>query len=107
MNALQSVFPASATLISAGAKDPLGELVRILLPELAQKIIQEEIRRIREEEMPIPQGEELAALIKDAFTPRVEYIAKEMVREMVAVALPGIAQRLVLEELARIDQPNS
>ncbi len=88
--------------ISAGAKEAMTELVRRLLPELAQKIIQEEILRIREEESSLPQGEALAILIKEAFAPRVEQITKEMVRELVMATLPDVAERLLREEIENL-----
>lgn len=88
--------------LSAGAREAIGELVRVMLPDLVRKVIDEEVRRIREEEMALPRGEELAALIRELFAPRVERIAREVAREMVMERLPGVAERLVREEIERI-----
>ncbi|MBF0182201.1 MAG: hypothetical protein HQM03_19470 [Magnetococcales bacterium] len=88
--------------LSSSAKEALREWMRTLLPEIARKVIDEEIQRIRAEEMALPQGEELSRLIREAFTPRVEHIAREMIRDMARDALPVAAERLVREEIEKI-----
>ncbi|MBF0214271.1 MAG: hypothetical protein HQM00_12055 [Magnetococcales bacterium] len=90
--------------LSEGLRDALTELVKTLLPDLARQVIQEEIDRIRAEEMALPDREELVTVIRDAFAPRVERIARETTREMVLELLPDVAERLVRAEIERIGQ---
>ncbi|MBF0191082.1 MAG: hypothetical protein HQL99_08115 [Magnetococcales bacterium] len=100
MQASQQDHLASLT---ASFRDGLGEVVRALLPDLARKVIQEEIDRIRAEEMALPGGDaERIALIRDAFSPLVERIARETTRAMVLEHLPEVAERLVRAEIERI-----
>ncbi|MEO5346568.1 MAG: DUF2497 domain-containing protein [Magnetococcus sp. YQC-9] len=92
-------------LFPAGMRDGLAELVRAHLPELARRVIGEEIERIRAEEMSLPTDPtELAAVLREAFSPLVERIARETARSMLQESLPAMAERLVREEIERIRQ---
>ncbi|MBF0357946.1 MAG: hypothetical protein HQL70_05010 [Magnetococcales bacterium] len=84
-------------------KNSVQEMVRAMLPEMAEKIVREEIARIHAEERSVEiDGKHLTAAIKEAFAPEVESMAREMVKEMVADMLPQLAVKMVASEIERI-----
>ncbi|MBF0193201.1 MAG: hypothetical protein HQL71_01535 [Magnetococcales bacterium] len=94
---------AFAKQISSGAKDSMRDLVRVMLPEIAQKIVQEEIVRIHAQERSADiDSEHLTNAVREAFAPQVETIARDMVKELVAEMLPKLAEEMVLGEIERI-----
>ncbi|MBF0379439.1 MAG: hypothetical protein HQL69_00350 [Magnetococcales bacterium] len=99
----EQVKEAFAKQVSDGAKDSMRDLVRVMLPEIAQKVVQEEIGRIHAEERSVAiDGEHLTAAVRDAFAPQVEAMARDMVKDLVAEMLPKLAEEMVLGEIERI-----
>ena len=89
--------------ITGATKDGVREMVRAMLPEMAEKIVREEIQRIHEEERSVEIDESrLSAAIHEAFAPQVEYMAREMVRELVGDMLPKMTEKMVADEIERI-----
>ncbi|MBF0454690.1 MAG: hypothetical protein HQL72_07700 [Magnetococcales bacterium] len=89
--------------ITQSARDGIQEMVRVLLPVLAEKIVREEIQTIYQAEQSVEiDPEQLRAAIQQAFTPQVESIAREMVQDQVARMLPSLAEKKVLEEIERV-----
>jgi cell pole-organizing protein PopZ len=97
------VKEALAKQVTSGAKDSMRDLVRVMLPQIAQKVVKEEIGRIHAEERSVEiDGEHLTAAVREAFAPQVETMARDMVKELVAEILPKLAEEMVLGEIERI-----
>ncbi|MBF0605038.1 MAG: hypothetical protein HQL07_15280 [Nitrospirae bacterium] len=91
----QSFFPESTRAV-------LRQWVRGMLPQIAEPLIQEEIARLREEELGRVDPKLLAEAVRDWLEPRMESMARRTIRDMVEEALPGIAEPLIKEEIRRI-----
>ena len=79
------------------------EWIQSLLPGLAEKVIREEVERIQAEAQNRVDPPALARLVHTAFAPRVPEIAREVAREWVAEALPNVAERMVQDEIKRLE----
>ncbi|MBF0444436.1 MAG: hypothetical protein HQL68_02520 [Magnetococcales bacterium] len=104
----EQVKGAFVKQVSSGAKDSMRDLVRAMLPQIAQKVVQEEIGRIHAQERSVAiDSEHLTAAIREAFAPQVETMARDMVKELVAEMLPKLAEEMVLGEIERIKNQGS
>ena len=95
--------PAATPEVTDATRTMARELVQSLLPGLAEKVIREEIERIQAEVQNREDNPALAPLVHAAFAPRVMAVAREMARELVAEALPNVAERLVKKEIKRLE----
>ncbi|MBF0140935.1 MAG: hypothetical protein HQL74_11730 [Magnetococcales bacterium] len=93
-----------APFFPESTRDLLRQWVRGLLPNIAEPLIREEISRLREEELGRVDPQLLAEEVRTWLEPRIESMARQTIREMVAQALPGIAEPLIKEEIRRICQ---
>lgn len=95
-------------VVSAGflfpdsTRDVVRQWVRGMLPQIAEPLIREEIARLRAEEFNRVEPVVLAEAVRDWLEPRMEAMARQTIREMVASHLPGIAEALIKEEIRRI-----
>jgi predicted component of type VI protein secretion system len=104
----EQVKAAFVKQVTSGAKDSMRDLVRVMLPEIAQKVVKEEIGRIHAKERSVEiDGEHLTAAVREAFAPQVETMARDMVKELVAEMLPKLAEEMVISEIERIKMQGS
>ncbi len=99
----EKVEEAFMPQVTEAARDSLRQMVRTMLPAVAEKIVREEIQRIQEEERSVEiEDSRLSAAVHEAFSQQMESMTREMVRESVAEMLPKLAEKMVLEEIERI-----
>ncbi len=89
------IFPDSTRAV-------VRQWVRGMLPQIAEPLIREEIARLREEELGRVDSLSLAEAVRDWLEPRIEAMARQTIRDMVAETLPDIAETLIKEEIDRI-----
>lgn len=90
--------------ITDSTRDMARELIRTLLPQIASKVVQEEIDRIKNVDSDKEKESSLDfdQMVRDVFAPQVEIIARELSRQQVAKTLPNVAERMVLEEIQKL-----
>ena len=93
---------AASVRITAQTRAMLRELVRTSIRERTRELVDREIAAIRRQEAERWAQVELAEVVRVALAGRIRPIARQLAREMVVTALPAIAERLVVEEIARI-----
>lgn len=87
------------------------ESVERWVPELVARQLQEEIARIKGalaegetvgKRMDLEPPEGFDQQIQDLFIPQIHEIARQVAQQQVAIALPEVAERLILAELAQL-----
>ncbi|MBF0369611.1 MAG: chemotaxis protein CheX [Magnetococcales bacterium] len=98
----KALAPGIREVIRESTSETVGELVREALPRVAEGLVREEIERIKREGDDGLSEASLAKAVESAFTPQVTEIAQTTAREMTRDLLPGIAEKLVQDEIRRI-----
>ncbi|MEO5340933.1 MAG: hypothetical protein H7837_10545 [Magnetococcus sp. MYC-9] len=99
-----------AERVTVRLRERVAESVHAWMPELVAGLLRQELERLQERPpAATPPATAMAEppagfeqLVQQAFLPEIHAIARRLVQEQVACQLPEVAERLTLEELAKL-----